>query len=67
VSGDELLGRLLLEFGCVADGSYGDIVVVVCGDCRTTVTLNQAVVYPGELRNIERDLRPCLGDGADFR
>ncbi|MDQ3071473.1 MAG: type II toxin-antitoxin system HicA family toxin [Acidobacteriota bacterium] len=61
ITGRELL-RLLHRVGCKEVRQRGSHVRVRCGDCSTTVPVHAGeTLPPGTLRQIERDLEPCLG------
>lgn len=57
------LRRLLRGLGCAEVRQSGSHLVVRCGACQATVPIHAGDVAPGTLRNIERALAPCLGDG----
>lgn len=59
------LVKLLTELGCQEVRQVGSHVRWRCGQCLTTLVAHGAgaLVAAGTLRNIERDLRPCLGKG----
>lgn len=58
------LRRILRQFGCVEVRQKGSHLRVECGQCRTTVPVHKGEdLAPGTLRQIERDLEPCLGKG----
>jgi len=62
ITGRELLRRLRL-LGCVEVRRRGSHVRVRCGLCTTTVPVHAwHDLPPGTLRQIERDLEPCLGN-----
>ena len=57
----ELRG-LLKQFGCVEVRQKGSHLRVECGRCDTTIPVHRGEdIRPGTLRQIERDLAPCLG------
>jgi hypothetical protein len=64
MTGDELLARLLQEFGCLRDRSMGQLILVRCASCTTMVTLTADIVPPGELAKVQRDLAACIGQGS---
>jgi len=56
------LRRLLTSFGCVEVRQRGSHLRVACGKCTSTVPVHAGEdLGPGLLRQIERDLEPCLG------
>lgn len=57
------LRKVLRRFGCTEVRQSGSHLVVRCGTCQATVPIHVGDVAPGTLRNIERALAPCLGDG----
>jgi len=58
------LRRLLRSLGCAEVRQKGSHLRVQCGVCTTTVPVHPGRDIPkGTLRNIERDLEPCLGRG----
>ena len=62
-TGKELL-RLLRAKGCSEPRQNGSHVRVQCGNCSTTVPIHSGETLPiGTLKQIERDLAPCLGKG----
>jgi predicted RNA binding protein YcfA (HicA-like mRNA interferase family) len=63
MKGKDLLRRLR-TLGCVEVRQKGSHVRVECGRCVTTVAVHAGEdMPPGTLRNIVRDLEPCLGKG----
>jgi predicted RNA binding protein YcfA (HicA-like mRNA interferase family) len=63
MTGSRLLA-LLLRLGCVKVRQRGSHVRVRCGDRLATIPVHAgAGIGPGLLRSIDRDLRPCLGEG----
>ena len=61
ITGRELLRRLHV-LGCMEVRRRGSHVRVRCGRCTTTVPMHAGRdLPPGTLRQIERDLEPCLG------
>ena len=61
MTGRELL-RLLRSLDCVEVRQRGSHVRVQCGRCSTTVPVHAGEsLPPGTMRQIERDLEPCLG------
>ena len=62
ITGRELIRRLG-RLGCTEVRRRGSHVRVRCGRCSTTVPVHAGQsLPPGTLRQIERDLAPCLGD-----
>lgn len=60
-TGKEVL-RVLRTLGCEEVRRRGSHVRVRCGNCSTTVSVHAGqTLPPGTLRQIERDLEPCLG------
>ena len=58
------LRRILRSHGCIETRQRGSHVRVECGACVTTVPMHAGEdLGPGLLRQIERDLEPCLGKG----
>jgi predicted RNA binding protein YcfA (HicA-like mRNA interferase family) len=58
------LRRILKAFGCVETWQRGSHLRIECGRCVTTVPVHAGEdIGPGLLRQIERDLEPCLGKG----
>jgi len=56
--------RVLRGRGCVEVRQRGSHVRVRCGKCTTTVPIHAGETLPlGTLRQIQRDLDPCLGKG----
>jgi predicted RNA binding protein YcfA (HicA-like mRNA interferase family) len=56
--------RVLKGLGCKQVRQRGSHVRVQCGPCATTVPVHPGkTLPPGTLRQIERDLQPCLGKG----
>jgi predicted RNA binding protein YcfA (HicA-like mRNA interferase family) len=56
------LRRLLKELGCIEVRQHGSHLRVECGRCVTTIPVHKGEDRrPGTLRQIERDLEPCLG------
>jgi len=54
--------RLLHRLGCEVKRQKGSHVHVQCGTCSTTVPVHAGEdIGVGLLREIERDLEPCLG------
>lgn len=53
--------KLLRSLGCTEVSQSGSHVKWQCGTCGTSVPKHREVT-PGTLRNIQRDLAPCLGD-----
>lgn len=63
ISGKQLL-KLLVTLECEVVRQRGSHVRVRCGQCMTTVPVHSGESLPvGTLRQIERDLEPCLGKG----
>jgi len=63
LTGRQLLKRLR-DLGCVELRQRGSHVVVQCGKCITTVPVHAGeTLGKGLLREIDRDLEPCLGKG----
>jgi predicted RNA binding protein YcfA (HicA-like mRNA interferase family) len=63
ISGKQLLKRLF-NLGCEKVRQKGSHVRVRCGQCTTTVPVHAGESLPvGTVRQIERDLEPCLGKG----
>ena len=58
------LRRTLKDKGCAEVRQKGSHLRVECGKCRTTIPVHAGEdIKPGTLRQIERDLEPCLGKG----
>lgn len=58
------LRAILKQRGCVEVRQKGSHLRVECGHCRTTVPIHAGEdLAPGTLRQIVRDLEPCLGKG----
>ena len=58
------LRRILKAFGCVECRQRGSHLRIECGRSVTTVPVHPGEdIGPGLLRQIERDLEPCLGKG----
>jgi predicted RNA binding protein YcfA (HicA-like mRNA interferase family) len=58
------LRQSLKRLGCKEVRHKGSHLRVDCGNCRTTVPVHKGEdLKPGTLRQIERDLEPCLGKG----
>ena len=56
------LRSLLKQFGCAEVRQKGSHLRVECGTCVTTIPVHRGEdIRPGALRQIERDLAPCLG------
>ena len=56
------LRSLLKQSGCVEVRQKGSHLRVECGRCVTTIPVHRGEkIRPGTLRQIERDLAPCLG------
>ena len=56
------LRRTLKALGCVEVRQVGSHLRVECGACRTTIPVHAGQeLGPWLLREIERDLEPCLG------
>lgn len=56
------LRSLWKPFGCVEVRQKGSHLRVECGTCVTTIPVHKGEdIRPGTLRQIERDLAPCLG------
>ncbi|MCC6748356.1 MAG: type II toxin-antitoxin system HicA family toxin [Deltaproteobacteria bacterium] len=61
MTGKNLL-KLLRSLGCVEERQAGSHVRVRCGKCYSTVPVHAGEdLGKGLLRQIERDLEPCLG------
>ena len=63
MNGPALLARLLAA-GCARQRTLGAIVVVLCGNCPTMITMTDYDLPPSEVDRILRDLAPCRGDLA---
>ena len=58
------LRALLRQKSCVETRRNGSHIRVECGQCVTTVADHAGETIPiGTLKQIERDLTPCLGKG----
>lgn len=58
------LRRILKQWGCEEIRQRSSHIRVRCGTCLTTVPVHAGEdLGPGLLRQIERDLEPCLGKG----
>ncbi len=58
------LRRILKQFGCAEVRQKGSHLRVECRKCVTTVPVHAGEdLTPGTLRNIIKDLEPCLGKG----
>jgi len=57
------LRSLLRRLGCDEVRQSGSHLIVRCGECQTVVPVHSGDIAPGTLRNIERMLKPCLGEG----
>jgi predicted RNA binding protein YcfA (HicA-like mRNA interferase family) len=63
LSGKQLL-KLLLKLGCEKVCQKGSHVRLRCDQCTTTVPVHAGESLPtGTLRQIAKDLEPCLGKG----
>lgn len=58
------LRHILKALGCKEGRQKGSHLRVECGKCRTTIPVHPGEdIKPGTLRQIVRDLEPCLGKG----
>jgi Predicted periplasmic or secreted lipoprotein len=57
------LRRLLRALGCDEVRQTGSHLIVRCKTCQTVVPIHTGDIPNGTLRNIERKLAPCLGEG----
>lgn len=56
--------RILRRRGCEQLRQRGSHRIWACGTCKTTIPGDDGETIPtGTLKSIERDLKPCLGEG----